>query len=1142
MNVCIKNDLIFDIKENNTKLKCNTIIEMATNKRNKRKRRNKNKGKNKGKKNKQQQRKKEKKKRQKRRKQLRTVIGKVGRRFLKKFKQTRRNRELIKYNSRIEKLYNELISGKIKSFTADFTTFKNEFIKFISRVGYSENLIMEANGRFITLNGNNYGDLMEQLNNIEEATTFVGIADSFNDIANEINIIGEVKIYTIIEGKKASKKAKQTGTLKESKGEYAFLSDDDDDLSIDDNLFFNVKSKKKRQTPAFFKWTTKNFNKDLSVLGIFTQEQLMKADFKENCLIRAFRECGMNEINLNHIKTCCYSRNVPQSQLKKISELLKIQIRINAVDRKKQKLIYGRQFKEVYEIGIHEQHYYCNKKLPFTKYFLDNYQEVKDMEDAHLFTRKRGKYYKKDKNREIRATYVVDWLLKNREQYLENISNYGDIYKSTFYDKVLDEFKNLEYNEDLCVKYIDRHKKKKEEEPKTKIFFDFETCFKTYKREKVVKGKKIKVNVVEHIPYLVCARYLRGDKWVNKCWYGEDCGSKFLGSLRSNSLLIAHNCGYDFRFIVKNLFSLSLIEKGTSLMCATCKIRNNVGQMLDLTIKDSYKLITMPLRDFGKCFQLDQQKDLMLYDIYTLTNVKKRFISYEKCLKSQHINEDNIALFKNNCVKWGCLKNDFVDIVLYSKKYCVIDCEVLQKGYEKFRGWLIAPPFNIDIDKKITISSLAHQYMVNEGVYDEVASLAGVPRAFLQKSLVGGRCMTRDNKKWWLKGRINDMDAVSLYPSSMVRMGGYLKGIPKVLQNNQLHYGFISRCDGYFIKINITKVGKKLHFPLLSKITDKGVREFSNNVGVFYVDRFTLEDLITYHEIEFNIIKGYYYDEGRNNTIKEVMTRCFNERLKKKKEKNPIQVVYKLIMNSCYGKTIMKPHKIDCVIVDTTEAMRKYITLNFNMINEFTKIAGCDKWKIKTYKAIDEHFTLNCVGIEILSMSKRIMNEVIGTAEDNDLKIYYQDTDSIHINDTDIKPLIEIYEKKFNRRFIGKNLGQFHSDFEIEGCDNPYSEECIILGKKCYLDKLKGVDKEGKIHIDYHLRMKGVPNKSIIHSTKKYYGGDFVKLYSNLYTGKKVNFDLLCKDKLGVSHRTQFQFNKDYTIETSQKFERELQF
>ena len=45
--------------------------------------------------------------------------------------------------------------------------------------------------------------------------------------------------------------------------------------------------------------------------------------------------------------------------------------------------------------------------------------------------------------------------------------------------------------------------------------------------------------------------------------------------------------------------------------------------------------------------------------------------------------------------------------------------------------------------------------------------------------------------------------------------------------------------------------------------------------------------------------------------------------VKKKAEKNPIQMVYKLIMNSSYGKTIMKPHKVNAIIVDTTEKMKK---------------------------------------------------------------------------------------------------------------------------------------------------------------------------------------------------------------------------
>jgi hypothetical protein len=116
-------------------------------------------------------------------------------------------------------------------------------------------------------------------------------------------------------------------------------------------------------------------------------------------------------------------------------------------------------------------------------------------------------------------------------------------------------------------------------------------------------------------------------------------------------------------------------------------------------------------------------------------------------------------------------------------------------------------------------------------------------------------------------------------------------------------------------------------------------------------------------------------------------------------------------------------------------------------------------------------------------MSKRIMNEVICSAEDNDLKIYYQDTDSIHINDEDIVKLKDIYESKYNRQLIGKNMGQFHSDFnmKVKGKDinNIVSTGLIMLGKKSYIDRLRGEDKEGNYYYDYHIRLKGINEDAI---------------------------------------------------------------
>ena len=62
------------------------------------------------------------------------------------------------------------------------------------------------------------------------------------------------------------------------------------------------------------------------------------------------------------------------------------------------------------------------------------------------------------------------------------------------------------------------------------------------------------------------------------------------------------------------------------------------------------------------------------------------------------------------------------------------------------------------------------------------------------------------------------------------------------------------------------------------------------------------------------------------------------------------------------------------------------------------------------FKPIDEHFNSAHIGVEILSMSKRIMFEVMTTAEDNNLFMCYTDTDSLHIKYNDIP----ILEKKYN--------------------------------------------------------------------------------------------------------------------------------
>jgi hypothetical protein len=221
---------------------------------------------------------------------------------------------------------------------------------------------------------------------------------------------------------------------------------------------------------------------------------------------------------------------------------------------------------------------------------------------------------------------------------------------------------------------------------------------------------------------------------------------------------------------------------------------------------------------------------------------------------------------------------------------------------------------------------------------------SGIIQDYIARCIIGGRCMTNNNKMYHVKGKLSDFDACSLYPSAMNRKNGYLKGEPKVLTN--LNYSFLKNQSGYFIQIKITKVGKFRQFPLLSKYADNGVRIFSNElVGQnIFIDKTGLEDVINFQDIEFEIIDGYYFNEGHNNTINKVIKHLYNKRLELKQQKNPAEIVIKELMNSMYGKTILKPIQFDTVVVPE-DRFNRYIGYNYNYIYSSVKVG--DRYYVK---------------------------------------------------------------------------------------------------------------------------------------------------------------------------------------------------
>ena len=227
-----------------------------------------------------------------------------------------------------------------------------------------------------------------------------------------------------------------------------------------------------------------------------------------------------------------------------------------------------------------------------------------------------------------------------------------------------------------------------------------------------------------------------------------------------------------------------------------------------IIFKDSWSLISMKLDDFAENFDLEKgQKEMFPYNYYT---IERLFGDPHRAIKDnigviseagkneikwdQKQFEENISKLKLYINKDGSFsetKTDYFNMIEYVKFYCNQDVNILAQGFDTFKKDCLEE-LDIDIDEVLTISSLAQKYFEKNLFYkiDDYYKYSGIVRAFIQKAVYGGRCMTRDNKKWKTYISLYDYDAVSLYPSAMNRLY-CVKGKPTVLKPYELNMKYL---------------------------------------------------------------------------------------------------------------------------------------------------------------------------------------------------------------------------------------------------------------------------------------------------------------------------------------------------------------
>jgi len=875
---------------------------------------------------------------------------------------------------------------------------------------------------------------------------------------------------------------------------------------------------------------------------------------KNNCLYIALETLKMSTYKLQKFKSIIKTRHISICKLKELTELLNITIELykfkNDDSNEHLKTTYGNNDLEIYKVAFYKNHYFIYDDINYSSYSLNNYFTLKGIKDFNKIysTNSKGSYNKDEKRAFTNSLTALKIFLENKlMKPMDN--NTINIFNTLFYDELNTTADDNEIfiNEKEFL-YADKRQEKgltkdDEEEEEYNDFKDYKIAtfdFETYTNDKN-----------EIIPYLGVLKY-DGEK--EKRAYGVNCAKDLMKFINTNTFLIGHNAKFDYSFICEHLYNKQELFNGSKFI--SCKATYNKH---NLKIVDFYNLISEPLKNMNDIFKLgDTHKEYMPYDLFNDNSIdilKCQYVNYDKCLSFVKSDEDK-ELFLENCEKWRCFTNDnkMINMVKYSMEYCVIDCEVLQKSYNTFKNW-ISEAFNINIDNCLTTSSISRKLLQKRRVFIDCYKHSGAIQQYIKNFIVGGRTMCANNEKHKILDKIiTALDANSLYPSAIIKTG-FIKGTPKKINKNT-KYNEIKDYTHYFIRIKINKVGIKLKFPLLSRKDDKGILNFTNDLcgdKIHYVDKTTLEDLIKYQKIEFDIIDGIYYNDGRNYAICDLVNELYEIRKLKVKEENPIELVYKLVLNSIYGIMIENEHMSKILNFNNENDFNKYLDLNHESISEYVKINN--SYRVYVKSEISNHFNCSHIGVDILSYSKHIMNDVICLSEQLNKDVYYQDTDSLFINLDDVNEINEKYIKDTGKILLGNELGQFKTDLKIKGCENVKGSNAYFLGKKCYYLKMTGTDKKTKdIIIKDKIRMAGVSDTSIMYEINKQVvnkKGDIVnqfidceEVYKKLFDGEAVEFDL-CeynettnkpgkfkveynKLTLGMTQRTEFKRTRQF--------------
>ncbi len=419
------------------------------------------------------------------------------------------------------------------------------------------------------------------------------------------------------------------------------------------------------------------------------------------------------------------------------------------------------------------------------------------------------------------------------------------------------------------------------------------------------------------------------------------------------------------------------------------------------------------------------------------------------------------------------------ELEIYNKQDCKISAlfmDFLQEGINKLGGNLKITAASTSLDvwrRNFQPFNLTKEEFII-GDYDI--------KDFIYKAYYGGR--TEAFKRGYIED-YNYYDINSLYPSVMQLPLPNPNTVFKPESTNVkniIHYEGVTECTVYcpYMKYPLLpyRHDNKLKFPIGSFSGVWNNCELRKAIEVGY---------------EITDIKKQVLYKDTFYPFREFIKTLYSLRQEYKKEGSNMQLLVKLIMNSCYGKFAQR-HLQDYKVVDSAYLSNDDLLKISNGSVEFDMID--DKIIMKKNKVCNSIFTFPILSSYITSYARLLMYKYI-----NKYEPVYTDTDSIitnkHIEDSNELGFMKLEEKVKSGIIIKPKLYMINETIKAKGIKYPDKKafKDILQGNKIYRDKFTTLKESIRKHI--------IPN-TIIETHKKVDLEDTKRKWDKLFNHKEL--------------------------------------